>query len=143
MKKKVIIFRFGSAMPTQKEMVIMDEITGGTKEAVGCSTAFGVLSIVKTSMTPAEVTELFNRVAKETNDSLPTIVFEADGPVGFNFDPEFFDSYAEMNATYDELFGDSPNVCTLSLDELLDLVKAKGVVDLTQAELTRLQELSK
>ena len=143
MKKKLIILRFGSAMPTQKEQVIMGIITGGTKEATGCSTPFGVLSIANTSMTPAEVTDLFNRVAVETDDALPTIVFEADGPVGFNFHPEFFEHFAEANRSFDEAFGRVVYRCTLSLDELLDLVKSKGLDNFTEVELTRLKELSR
>jgi hypothetical protein len=143
MKKKLIIFRFGSALPTQKEHAIMGLITGGTSEATGCSTPFGVLSIVNTSMTPAEVTALFNRVAAETDDSLPTIVFEADGSVGFNFHPEFFNHFEECNQAFDESFGTPTNKCTLSLDELLDLVKSKGLDNFTEVELTRLKELSR
>ena len=143
MKKKLIIFRFGSAMPTQKEQVIMGLITGGSNEAVGCSTPFGVLSIANTSMTPAEVTQLFNRVAAETDDALPTIVFEANGPVGFNFHPEFFEHFAEVNQSFDEAFGTVTYRCTLSLDELLDLVKSKGLDNFTEVELKRLKELSK
>jgi hypothetical protein len=143
MKKKLIIFRFGSAMPTQKEQVIMGLITGGSGEAVGCSTPFGVLSIANTSMTPAEVTSLFNRVATETDDALPTIVFETDGPVGFNFHPEFFEHFAEVNQSFDEAFGTPTNKCVLSLDELLDLVKSKGLDNFTEVELKRLKELSR
>lgn len=143
MKKKLIIFRFGSALPTQKEHAIMGLITGGTSEATGCSTPFGVLSIVNTSMTPAEVTDLFNRVATETDDALPTIVFEADGQVGFNFHPEFFEHFAEVNKSFNELIGTPTNKCVLSLDELLDLVKSKGLDNFTEVELTRLKELSR
>ena len=143
MKKKLIILRFGSAMPTQKEQVIMGLITGGSGEAVGCSTPFGVLSIANTSMTPAEVTSLFNRVATETDDALPTIVFEADGQVGFNFHPEFFEHFAQLNQAFDEDFGTVTYRCTLSLDELLDLVKSKGLDNFTEVELKRLKELSK
>lgn len=143
MKKKLIIFRFGSAMPTQKEQAIMGLITGGSNEATGCSTPFGVLSIANTHMTPAEVTSLFNRVAADTDDALPTIVFEASGPIGFNFHPEFFDHFAECNRTFDELVGISTNKCTLSLDDLLDLVKSKGLDNFTEVELKRLKELSR
>ena len=143
MKKKLIILRFGSAMPTQKGQAIIGLITGGSNEAVGCSTSFGVLSIVNTSMAPAEVTSLFNRVAVETDDALPTIVFEPDGKVGFNFHPEFFEHFAQVNQAFDEEFGTVTYRCTLSLDELLDLVKSKGLDNFTEVELKRLKELSK
>ena len=149
MKKKLIILRFGSAMPTQKEHAIISLITGGTIEATGCSTPFGVLSIVNTTMTPAEVTLLFDKVARETDDALPTIVFDPEGPVGFSFHPEFFKHYEEANEAFELNHGTGlsyPKViteCTLSLDELLDLVKDKGLDHFTEAELTRLKELSK
>lgn len=143
MKKKLIIVRFGSAMPTQKEQALMGLITGGTGEATGCSTPFGVISIANSSMAPAEVTQLFNRVAIDTDDALPTIVFEADGPVGFNFHPDFFEYFAECNRKFDEICGTVTAKCTLSLDDLLDLVKSKGLDNFTEVELTRLKELSK
>lgn len=142
MKKKVIILRFGTSMPTQKEFGIIDKITGGTKRATGCGTPFGVISIVETSMKPKEIVDLFDRVAKEHDDALPTIAFEADGDTGFNFDPFFFKQFEECNTAFDEAFGTPSRHCTLSLDELLDLVKAKGVVNLTTEELQRLKELT-
>ncbi len=143
MKKKLIIVRFGSAMPTQKEHAIMALITGGTGEATGCSTPFGVISIANSSMAPAEVTQLFNRVAIDTDDALPTIVFEADGQVGFSFHPDFFEQFAECNRKFDEICGTVTTKCTLSLDDLLDLVKSKGLDNFTEVELTRLKELSR
>lgn len=143
MKKKVIIFRFGSAMPTQKEYAIIDQITGGTCRATGCGTPFGVISIVETSMKPAEITALFDSVASENDDALPTIAFEADSNVGFNFDPFFFENFDECNQEFDQMVGVQSNKCTLSLDELLDLVNSKGLSGLSESELLRLKELSK
>jgi hypothetical protein len=143
MKKKLIIFRFGSTMPTQKEFAIMDQVTGGTNEATGCSTPFGVVSIANSSMKPAEVVDLFNRVAEEHGDALPIIVFEESETAAFHFHPYFFENFEEINREFDEQFGTPINRCTLSLDELLDLVRAKGLSNLTEVELTRLKELSK
>jgi hypothetical protein len=40
---------------------------------------------------------------------------------------------------FDKMYGGQ---CTLSLDELLDLVKAKGVNNLTEEEMKRLKELT-
>jgi hypothetical protein len=142
MKKKVIIFRFGSATPTQKEYAIIGIITGGSGEATGCSTPFGIISIANTDLEPAEITKLFNTCAQETGDSLPTIVFDAAGEVGFNFDQEFFTHFNKCNTDFDEMFGTSKTDCILSLDELLDLVNSKGLDHFTSEELTRLKELS-
>lgn len=142
MKKKVIILRFGTAMPTQKEFGIIGQITDGTHRATGCGTPFGVISIVETSMKPKEIVDLFDQVAKEHDDALPTIAFEADGDTGFNFDPFFFHHFEECSQEFDEMFGTPSNKCTMGLDELLDLVKAKGLINLTDVELKRLKELS-
>jgi len=143
MKKKVIILRFGASMPTQKEFGIMDKITGGTRRATGCGTPFGVLSIAETRMSPKEIADLFDQVAKEHDDALPVIVFEADGTTGYNFDPFFFHHFEECDQEFDREFGTPSTQCTLSLDELLDLVKAKGMANMTTEELKRLKELSK
>ena len=143
MKKKVIIFRFGSSLPTKKEYTMVGQITDGSHEAVWCGNQFGVISIVKTSMTPTEITELFNQLAEEFEDSLPVIVFEPGKDVGFNFDKEFFTEFETCNQTFDEAFGESLNKCVLSLDELLTLVQSKGLSQFTTEELARLHELSK
>jgi hypothetical protein len=144
MKKKVIIFRFGTCVPTQKEYGIIDQITGGTGRATGCGTPFGVISIVETSMKPAEIVQLFDKVAEDNGDCLPTIVLEtSSAATAFNFDPHFFEVFDECNQEFDREFGTSPDKCTMSLDELLDLVNAKGLLGLSESELIRLKELSK
>lgn len=143
MKRKVFIFRFGTPMPTPKEFGIIDEITGNTRRATGMGTPFGMLSIVETSLSPAEIVSIFDRVADENGDALPTIVFEESDKVSFNFHPEFFGDFEACNRAFDEEFGTSSTQCTLSLDELLDLVKSKGLSKFTEAELKRLKELSK
>lgn len=94
-------------------------------------------------MTPEEVKAEYARVAKETGDSLPVIVFEDGTDAAYCFDPQLFPAFEECRNLY---YADpqlSITKCTLSLDELLDLVKAKGVDGLTDAEMTRLKELSK
>ena len=143
MKKKIVIFRFGSVQPTRKEYAIIATITGGTKRAIGCGTPFGVISIVETEFTPTQITELFIDVAKESDDSLPVIVWDPTGDTGVNLCPMLFENFDKINSEFDEMFGDARNECTLSLDELLDLIKEKSFENLTVAELTRLKELSK
>ena len=143
MKKKVIILRFGSATPLHKELAIIDTLTEGTQEAVGCSVHIGVISIVNTRFTPQHVAALFRGVADETNDSLPVIAWYADGDTGFDLSSEIFERFDECNRAFDEAFGEPSTQCTLSLDELLDLVSTKGLQQFTDAELKRLKELSK
>ena len=73
MKKKLIIFRFGSERPTRKEWDIITTITDGTNRAIGFGTIFGVGSIVETSYTPKQITSLFTRVADDTRTSFPPL----------------------------------------------------------------------
>lgn len=143
MKKKIVIFRFGSVQPTRKEYAIIGTITGGTRRAVGCSTPFGVISIVETELTPTQITELYIDVANESEDSLPVIVWDASGDTGVNLCPQMFEHFEQINSDFDEMFGDARTECTLSLDELLDLIQVKTLAKLTEAELKRLKELSK
>lgn len=142
MKKKVIILRFGASTPLAKEAPIILQIIGGFDGiAVGCSTPFGVLSIVQTSMEPKEIVDAFTEVARKDGDVLPVIVIDTASDTGYNFDNVFFENFAELDAEFNRLVGTAH--CTLSLDELLDLVKEKGLAKFTEAELKRLKELSK
>lgn len=143
MKKKIVIFRFGSVQPTRKEYGIIATITGGTSRAVGCATPFGVISIVETELTPTQITEIFMDVARESDDSLPVIVWDPAGDTGVHLCPQMFENFEKINSDFDEAFGDPRTECTLSLDELLDLIQAKSLANLTDAELKRLKELSK
>ena len=143
MKKKVIILRFGSAVPLKKEFAIMTSLTEGSGEAVGCSTSIGVISIVNTNFTPIQIAEVFKNVAEETSDDLPVIAWYADGDTGFDLTSELFENFRECNESFDQEYGNGRQECTMNLDELLDLVNAKGLKQFTDAELKRLKELSK
>lgn len=143
MKKKLIVIRFGTPTPTKGDMAAVAKITGGSLDAAGCPSPFGIVSIFHTELSPAEVTNIYTEVAAEMDDCLPTIAFEADGPVGYNFDERFFDHFEKCNIAFDERFGTSRVECTMELDELLDLIHEKGLENLTDVELTRLKELSK
>jgi hypothetical protein len=143
MKKKVIILRFGSVIPLKKEFAIMSTLTEGSGECVGCSTNIGVISIVNTQFTPKQITELFRNVAEETEDTLPVIAWYDDGDAGFDLTSELFENFKECNDTFDREFGKDLNGCSMTLDELLDLVNTKGLPQFTEEELKRLKELSK
>ena len=141
MKKKLVIFRFGSNMPTQKEYAIIQTISGRSQKGVGCGTAFGVISIIKTDFTPDEIVDLYKKVADEHGDSLPVIVWDPAGDTGVHLCHLMFPAFAQANADFDHLYGDEP--CTLNLDELLELISDRGGIEsLTAEELTRLHQLS-
>lgn len=143
MKKKVIVIRFGSSAATKADLEAVSKITNGSLDAAACPSPFGLISIFFTDLSPAEITDIYTKTAAEMGDTLPTITFESDGPVGYHFDPAFFDHFEGCNQAFDERFGTSSNECTLTLDELLDMVKAKGLSNFTEEELKRLKELSK
>jgi hypothetical protein len=147
MKKKIVIFRFGVGAPTQGDFLAIDRITGGERNACGMGTHFGIMSIVNTSMSPQEIRDLFAEIEKETDDALPVIVYDAASEgVSALFSEGFFPNFKEMDADFEQEYGTaSPErvQCTLSLDELLDLVSKKGLPNLTEDELKRLKELSR
>jgi hypothetical protein len=144
MKRKLMIIRFGSPIPLEKEQPIIRKLTNdGETPAIGCSTDFGVVSLVYTSIEPKAVVELFNEVANETGDYLPSVVIDLESTTGVNLVGPWFTKVAEALHYFEEAISSLKIECTLSLDELLDLVHQRGVNGLTDAELKRLKELSK
>lgn len=143
MKKKLIVIRFGTPTPTKGDMAAVSKITNGSMNAAGCPCPFGVVSIFLTDLSPAEVTSIYDETAEEMGDVLPTIVFEDGGPVGYNFNNPFFEHFKGCSAAFDEEYGNGRVECTMDLDQLLDLIREKGLENLTDVELTRLKELSK
>jgi hypothetical protein len=146
MKKKVIIIRFGNQKPLPKEFPIFEEI--GMEYGGGCSFAAGIISLFMTTKTPDEIVEMYRKVAEETDDQLPVIVeyFDPIKHASLVESPVFFPELKKMNTMFDSAYGSAETrtkECTLSLDELLDLVSAKGIKGLTSDEYKRLQELSK
>jgi hypothetical protein len=149
MKRKIVIFRFGSPMPTIGDFEVINQITNGERNAVGMGTPIGSLAIVLTEYTASEIKDLYSEASERHNDSLPVMVIDwASDSAAFDFHPHMFPNFEEMNAEFEESFGGQCEAkaktiqCTLSLDELLDLVKQKGVKNLSAEELKRLKDLS-
>lgn len=148
--KTLVIMRFGIPNLLPHEKPIFDTI--GAESKVGVIAAaghIGYIGIFKTGFSPNEVVHMFTRVAEEKGDRLPVIVTELDKMnadfAALNFQ-SLVDAYHEAEETAKAMgFGTEPQVtkCELSLDELLDLVSAKGIQNLTPEETMRLQELSK
>lgn len=150
MKRTIFIIRFGSTKPLPKELPIVEQIADGALEkAMGTSLGqIGVLSIINTAMPVKEIEGLFTQCAIDTDDVLPVLVFEADSPehCAFNLSafPNFDAAYAEFKKVND-IEQEEPskkNGITLSLDQLLDLVKEKGIAGLTTEEKAQLDRLS-
>lgn len=151
MKRTVFVIRFGSHKPLPKEFPIVEQIADGELEkAMGTSIGqIGVLSIFNTAMPVKEIERLFTQCALDTDDVLPVVVFEADSQeqCAFNLSafPNFDEAYAEFkkaNSIESEPIPATKNGITLSLDQLLDLVKEKGIAGLTTEEKTQLDRLS-
>jgi hypothetical protein len=123
--------------------MVIDTI-GCRETSAGCGTPFGVLSIFGTDLSPSEVTAIFKQVELECNDQLPVLVWTDGDAIGVHLSPEFFEHFEPMNAEWERYHGTSAiKRCTLSLDELLDIVAMKGMDGLTEDQLTRLKELSR
>lgn len=148
MKKKIVIFRFGSPVPTQGDGIAVIEKLGVdpvTGEVLGCAIPAGMASIILTDKTVAEVKQAFAETAVEIDDTLPIIVLDEEGLKGVDLKVMGFEDFDRMNLVFDREHGTGPKEgvqCTLSLDELLDLVNKVGVNGLDEAQMKRLKELS-
>lgn len=140
--KKLFLIRFGVPNPTKGDMMAIERI-GCRETSVGAGSPFGVISIFGTDKSPVQVAQIFKEVADEVGDSLPIIVWEEGSCVAANLDSAFFEHFAPMNREWDREYGTAKKTCTLSLDELLDMVKTKGLQNFTTDELQRLKDLSR
>jgi hypothetical protein len=140
--KKVFLIRFGMPMPTAGDQQAMDLI-GARDTSVGAGSPFGVISIIGTDKSPAEIVQIYKDVAAEMQDELPVIAWLEGDQAAANMSSSFFEHFAPMNEAWENEFSRTKKECTMSLDELLDMVKTKGLQNFTAAELQRLKELSK
>jgi len=147
MKKKIVVFRFGSLVPTKSDVLaMMDKLdmhpTDG--ELLGCPIPNGVASLLYTDKSVAQVKQAFDEAAAENEDNLPIIILDEAGLAGTTLNAMGFEVFDEMNRVFDLEFNTATisKSCTLSLDELLDLVGQVGVGGLADAEFARLKELT-
>ena len=140
--KKLFAIRFGMPTAVKGDHLAIDRL-GCLSTSMGAGSPFGVISIFGTDKSPAQVAQIFKEVADELDDQLPIIVWEEGDQVAANMSPEFFSEFELMSKAWDQEFGGGRTQCTLSLDELLELVYSKGMSNLSTEELTRLKELSK
>lgn len=149
MKKKIVVIRFGSPTPTKGDVLaIIDKLgmDASNGELLGCPLLFGMASILFTDKSPSEVRQAFADAEQEIEDELPVIVLDEEGMKGVSLTTMGFEPFADMNRVFDQEFGTGPKdgkSCTMSLDELLDLVSQVGVNGLDEAQFTRLRELTK
>ena len=145
MKKRIAIIRYGNTAPLPKEVPIIEAISGSDLHlAVGVPFHdMGVISLVYTDWAPDQIIAEFTRVAEETGDILPVIVFDLDHSA---IDTDLFVNVGTALDSFNRAVETSTSTkksVELTLDDLLDLVNQKGMANLTTEELTKLQELSK
>lgn len=148
--KTVILIRFGIPTVLPKEAKLFDEICGEARMGIaGALGKFGIIGAVRTSLSPHEIAAKYEELADSTGDRMPVIVAYPED-LGLNFKDFGFDGFMQefykkcAEAGIEEQPKEEPiQACNMSLDELLDLVSAKGLKNLTPEESARLQELSK
>lgn len=151
MKRNIVIVRFGAPAPLPKEIKFICEnlvAEEDREKAVGLPFHdMGTVSLIHTEMDPVTIARSFKELADSTGDVLPVIVFDLSDPqVGISLgDVPNWNELLENFAARVGVASVTPATitCTLSLDDLLDLVNRKGGIDnLSPDELARLKELS-
>ena len=156
MKRNLVVIRFGrtQVLPKEVEMVAQSIVSQEDADlAIGAPFHdMGLVSIFRTSCTPAEVARLYEQLAAETGDVLPVIVMDLDSSgVGVHLSdvPNFTRLVRDFQEKLAQAGGDAePSTETvqvnMSLDDLLDLANRKGGVDqLNTEERALLEKLSK
>jgi len=148
MKRKVVVIRFGCSAPTKSDMIAIVDNLGidpDSGEILGCPIPMGMASILHTDKSVSEILQAFKQAEESCSDNLPVVVLEESSSVGISLDSMGFEIFKSMMDHYEESFGSTHKgtECTLSLDELLDLVHKVGLEGLSERETCRLKELSK
>lgn len=159
MTSTYLILRFGIPHPTREEVDLIFKISEGNPEGgpfpgssgMGLS---GVMSLIKSKLTADEISNRFQALsigmendAEDSNGSVyPVIVTKID-PINFSYnqDMSFVDGWGESfnRLASKAAAGSEPSVDHLGLDDLLDIMKAKGGFSkLSKKEQERLQKLS-
>lgn len=139
--RKIVIIRFGVEQPLPKEMPIIEKFADMATATGAPFGSMGVISLIETNAMPNEIATEFKRVADETGDVLPVIVFELgeSATIEMSAIPGLMEWINEFHAKSET---PATKGCTLSLDELLDLVQQKGLQNLSTEEVKRLEKLS-
>ena len=154
-----LILRFGIPHPTSEEVNLIFKISEGNPEGgpfPGSSPhgMSGVMSLIKSSLTADEIANKFqgmsigieNDTDRAQGSVYPVMVMKVDPDnFSYNLDMSFVDGWGESfnRMTSKAAAGSEPSVDHLSLDDLLDIMKAKGGFSkLSKNEQERLQKLS-
>ena len=144
-KKKIAILRFGNPLPVNNEHDIMKEIAGEHLDVamfVPLGHGPGILHLVYTDFTPAEIAQKFEEASTDQSP-LPTIIGEIENlmlslGVFQNFAPHI----EQFHKDVEELESGTSTQINMDLDQLLDLVAAVGLNNLTPEQHEKLKILS-
>lgn len=159
MTNTYLIFRFGIPHPTREEVDLIFKISEGNPEGgpfPGASPTgiSGVMSVIKSKLTADEISNRFQAMSigmeNDTEDSngsvYPVIVTKIDSSnFSYNQDMSEVGGWGASFTRMTDIVaaGSEPSVDHLSLDDLLDIMKAKGGFSkLSKKEQERLQKLS-
>ena len=156
--KTFLIMRFGIPHPTQEETRLVFRIAansrpeGGPFPGASPTAMSGVMSIIKSNLTAQQIADEFQKMSvgmsndtgKQQGSIYPVIVHEIN-PDNFAWSQDMAEcnEWGECFERNLDLVEPARDLARFTLDDMLDLIKERGGLDnLTQAEHSRLQELS-
>lgn len=149
MKKPIFILRFGVERLIDLDKLALGHLQEELEDIAGCVLPFGILTLMMTDHTVAQLKDLYVNAADELADHAPIVAWDpaSDRVV---MDLRDFPQVKDMVAAFEShhkvnIFPDRNNIesCTMSLDELIDKVGRTGRDSLTPIEFARLEMLSK
>lgn len=141
MKRAVVVVRLGVMNPTIGDIEAIKRLTHGSMHAMGAPFPLGLVSVLYTDLSPAEVNQVFKDVEDEVGDNLPVIAFNYGDP-SISMDLKL-DNIEEMLSEIEEFIDGHKPIVTLSLDDILDKISREGVASLDSEELALLKSFSK
>lgn len=139
------ILRLGRDEPIKADVEIMNILTNGELNVAGVSLPVGVLSLLKTTKTAAEIKDLFLEMEEKHDDVLPVIIWDAKDE---STQSHFGDMSKGMLEAFIEEWGDveennKKKVNSLTVDEVLEKITREGMDSLSEEEMTLLKNASK
>ncbi len=147
---KILVIRFGKPFPIRKEIELIRTIVDDSQDpetALGTNMNGGLVSVFTTSMSAQEVSKAFHDLAEKHRDELPTVVKDLKtGETILDLQGQetahgLLKHVGFLSAI--DPHNEHETQCFMTLDQLLDKVRDHGRSSLTEAEMKRLQELSK
>ena len=139
----LVVIRFGNTSLTKPEKKVIQSIAG--EHAYGCAFAtIGIITIIQTELTHQEVSQVYQKLSLDEDDSYPCIIYTLDSveTAIYGLDvlaPAF--SLMRDKFLLETRAGNTQ--ITYSLNELLDKIGEIGYDNLTPSEKEALDKFSK